>query len=141
MKGQLSYQQIISFNSDVVKEFAKITGDLNPIHINEDFASTSPFKKPIVHGFLAGSIFSKILGMNLPGEGSIYLFQDMNFLKPIFYDVEYLAEVIVEEIDFVKSKITLITRIYSLDRSIICIEGTAKIKNSDWVKKQQETNN
>ncbi len=140
MKEQLNYQQIISFNSDVVKEFAKITGDLNPIHIDEDFALSSPFKKPIVHGFLSGSIFSKILGMNLPGEGSIYLFQDMNFLKPIFYDTEYLAEVAVEEIDFVKSKVTLTTRIYSLDRSIICIEGTAKIINSDWVKKRQEVN-
>jgi len=141
MQTELIYQQTVSFNSDVVRQFSIITGDLNPIHIDPVFALNTPFKKNIVHGFLAGAVFSKILGMDLPGKGSIYLFQDLNFLKPIFFDTDYLAEVKVEHIDYLTSKITLITRIYSFDRSSICIEGTAKIKNVDWVKKLLETNN
>ena len=71
----LSYEHEFSFSQDSVKRFAEVTGDNNPIHLDSVYAATTPFKKPIMHGFLSGSIFSKVFGTIYPGEGTIYLKQ------------------------------------------------------------------
>lgn len=66
-----------SFSQDQVDAFAKITGEDNPIHINDEYAKQSIFKRRIMHGFLTGSIFSKVFGTLFPGEGTVYLKQNM----------------------------------------------------------------
>ena len=57
-----TYKTIFSYSQNDVQKFAEVTGDINPIHLDEKYASKTIFKKPIIHGFLSGSIFSKILG-------------------------------------------------------------------------------
>ena len=80
-----------------VNLFADVSGDRNPIHIDEAYAAKTPFGKPIVHGFLAGSVFSKVFGMNWPGEGTIYLYQDMSFRAPVFVEKNYVAKFEITE--------------------------------------------
>jgi 3-hydroxybutyryl-CoA dehydratase len=66
-----------------IDAFAELSGDNNPIHIDEEFAKNSMFKTRIAHGFLCGSLFSTVMGTILPGINSIYLSQEMNFKAPV----------------------------------------------------------
>lgn len=63
--------------------FAGITGDLNPAHINESYAQKTYFKTRIAHGMLSAGLVSAVIGNQLPGPGSIYVRQELNFLAPV----------------------------------------------------------
>lgn len=84
--------------TDVVL-FAGISGDLNPAHTNEVAMKDSPFKGRIAHGILGVSFISAVLGMQLPGPGTIYMGQEVKFLKPIRINDTVTATVTVKEID------------------------------------------
>jgi acyl dehydratase len=85
------YRHSFSFTQDDVILFAKVSGDNNPLHLDPDFASTTNFKRPIIHGALASSVFSKVMGTLFPGFGSIYLKQSSEYLRPMFVDTTYEA--------------------------------------------------
>ncbi|MCO6464504.1 MAG: MaoC family dehydratase [Saprospiraceae bacterium] len=74
----------VFIDEDYVKRFAELTGDKNPIHLNEEFAKGSIFGQRIIHGMIVGAVFSKTIASEFPGPGSIYLYQDMSFLAPIY---------------------------------------------------------
>lgn len=69
-------------NEDILA-YAKLSGDYNPLHMDEEYARRSQFKSRIAHGMLTASLISNILGMKLPGTGGIYVSQQMQFLKPV----------------------------------------------------------
>ena len=79
-----------------VTMFAGIIGDFNPVHLNEEAAKNSPFKGRISHGMLVGSLFSSVLGTKLPGNGSIYLSQELRFVKPVYLNDTITATVTVK---------------------------------------------
>ena len=87
-----------SFSQQDVADFARVTGDNNPVHLDEDFASKTIFKTRIMHGMLGACVFSKVFGTMFPGEGTIYLSQSVNFLKPMYVDTFYDAQFEVLEI-------------------------------------------
>ena len=78
------YRHEVTYTQEGVIAFAEITGDKNPIHLDPEFAAKTPFGRPIVHGFLSASVFSKVFGMLFPGQGTIYLSQEMSFRAPVF---------------------------------------------------------
>lgn len=92
-----------------VTEFARITGDVNPVHVDDAFARQSLFGRRIAHGFLSGSLFSTVLGTLLPGPDTIYLRQEMEFLKPVFIGDTVTAECEVIEKKDVKKILTFRT--------------------------------
>ena len=123
-----NYHEIVfAFNQEDVIQFSKITGDKNPIHLDNEYASGTLFKKPIMHGFLCGAVFSKIFGMEFPGEGSIYLSQNLNFFKPMFIKNKYIAKCIITKIDNEKNFVYFDTIIKEQNTSIQTITGTAVI--------------
>jgi acyl dehydratase len=63
--------------------FAKASGDLNPLHLNAEYAATTPFKQRIAHGMFTGGLISAALAMDMPGPGTIYLSQDLQFKRPV----------------------------------------------------------
>ena len=81
-----------------VQAFADVTGDHNPIHVDEAFAQTTRFGRRIVHGMLTASLISSVLANKLPGEGSVYLGQTLQFVAPVFPGDEITARVTVKEI-------------------------------------------
>lgn len=127
MKINDYYELTFSFNQEQVDLFAKITGDLNPIHINKDYASQNKFGRCIMHGFLSGSIFSRIIGMYFPGNGAIYLSQSMKFIKPMYVDNEYIAKVTVVESYDDKNRYNLKTSIYDNSSAELTIDGDAVV--------------
>jgi 3-hydroxybutyryl-CoA dehydratase len=81
-----------------VYTFAGITGDFNTVHINKQEAEKSVFKHRIAHGMLTGSLISAVLGSKLPGEGTVYLEQDLKFKAPVYFGDTCTAHVEVVEI-------------------------------------------
>lgn len=81
-----------------VQAFAEVTGDHNPLHLDEAFAKTTRFGRRIAHGMLSASLISSVLANKLPGEGSVYLGQSLQFVAPVFPGDEVTARVTVKEI-------------------------------------------
>tara|TARA_R110002072_G_scaffold94299_1_gene208431 strand:- start:6906 stop:7316 length:411 start_codon:yes stop_codon:yes gene_type:complete len=98
-----------SFSEQDVKDFARLSGDFNPIHIDPKFAKTTVFGQRIVHGVLVSSLFSNLLAEKVPGKGSIYLGQTFKFKKPVFFDQTVTAKVDVINVREDKPIVTLKT--------------------------------
>ena len=81
-----------------IDAFASVTGDHNPVHVDEEFAKTTRFGKRIAHGMLTASLISAVLANKLPGEGSVYLGQTLKFVAPVFPGDEITARVTVKAI-------------------------------------------
>ena len=112
---------------DDVVAFADLTGDHNPLHVNEEFGKKSQFKRNIVHGMLAGSLFSTLVGMHCPGEKSLYMSQSLNFRLPIYYDDKVTVRgTVVDKTDSIKL-ITLKTEIIKEDKVAINVEAKVKV--------------
>jgi len=92
---------------ELVKQFADISGDTNPLHLNETFAAQTRFKKRIVHGMLTTSLWSTLVGTRLPGPGSAYISQELNFIKPVYIGDTVTAEITVTTIDHTKQRVYL----------------------------------
>lgn len=119
---QASFEKTIS-ESDVYL-FAGITGDLNPAHVNENEASKSVFGGRIAHGILLTGFISNVLGMQLPGPGTIYLSQNIKFKAPVKIGETIKAYVEVIAIQPEKNRVTLLTRIIKTDGTI-AVDGEA----------------
>jgi len=93
-----------------IDAFAAITGDANPVHLDDAYASLTPFGGRIAHGMLAAGFISAVLGMQLPGPGAIYLSQTLRFRRPVRIGDEVVACAEVSEIDLARGRVTLKTR-------------------------------
>jgi acyl dehydratase len=120
------YTEKVKFTQSDVDLFAQVTGDNNPIHIDPVYAAKTSFGKPIVHGFYAGSVFSKVFGTSWPGEGTIYLYQEMAFRAPVFVDKEYLASFEIIEVDNEKHRAVVRCQLEDCDGKV-AITGNAKL--------------
>jgi 3-hydroxybutyryl-CoA dehydratase len=104
--------------------YAGVTGDLNPAHINEEYARETFFKTRIAHGMLAAGLISAVLGMRLPGPGSIYVRQELNFLAPVRIGDTVTARVEVIEIMSEKKQLRLRTTCSTQDGTLV-LDGEA----------------
>ena len=129
IKPSDTYTHDITFTQPNVNTFAQITGDNNPIHLDADFAKNTIFGKPIVHGFYSASVFSMVFGTKFPGEGTIYLYQDMKFMAPVFVDQPYKAKFEVLEVNTEKHTGVIKCTLEDENGKSV-IEGTAKLKNT-----------
>lgn len=127
------YKEEFSISQEKVEIFAKISGDDNPLHLDAEFAASTPFKKPIIHGFLGGSIFSKILGTKFPGPGSVYLKQILDFKRPMFADNLYEAVATIKEVNRDKHTAIIETNIFDKSNGKIVVSGEATILNSQKI--------
>ncbi|MEG2908462.1 MAG: MaoC family dehydratase [Erysipelotrichaceae bacterium] len=112
----------------MVKDFAKISTDANPIHLDDKYAESSIFKKRVAHGMLIASFISSVIGNDLPGEGTIYLKQDLNFRRPVFIDDEITILVEVIELIEEKKRLVLKTECYNQKNDLV-LHGNACVQN------------
>lgn len=123
-----SFDYKFSFSQEDVINFANASGDLNPIHLDKEYGEKSIFKRTIIHGFLGASVFSKVFGTIFPGNGTIYLKQDLKFLNPMFVDTNYRSTFQVIETDCQKNRALVKTEIFDSEDKLI-ITGEALIKH------------
>ncbi len=114
----------VVYESDII-DFARLSGDLNPIHMDELFASESIFKKRVAHGMFIASFFSKILGDEKYGYSGIYLSQHLNFLKPVYINDTVDIVIVLDKIDDIRSTFTFKTMCL-VDGKVV-IDGSAEI--------------
>lgn len=116
-----------AFSALDVEAFAKLSLDTNDLHLDDNYAQTTIFHQRIVHGFLAGSLISAVIGTLLPGKGAIYLHQDMDFKRPVYIDEKITAIVTIVEANTEKGIYTLMTECFN-DEHELKIMGKAIIK-------------
>ena len=133
--SELTFEQIeigrtkefqIKVTESLVNDFAKLSGDFSPIHINEDYAKSKKFKGKIVHGMLLASFLSRMVGMYLPGKHALYLSQSLEFHNPCFVNDEITVSSIVND----KSESTKIIKIDSKilnNKNEVLLNGTGRI--------------
>ena len=105
--------------------FAVITGDTNPVHLDEEYAATTPFKARIAHGMMSAGLISTVLGTQLPGPGCIYLDQQIKFRAPVFIEDTVVATVTIEDINQRRGRVTLKTQCFVNDTLVA--DGTASM--------------
>lgn len=110
--------------ADIVA-YAGISGDTNPIHLHDGFARTTRFGQRIAHGMLSGGFISAVIGTKLPGPGSVYISQTMNFMVPVLIGDTITAVATVTEIDERRRRVTLKTQCLNGDK--VVIDGEAQI--------------
>ena len=105
--------------------FAVITGDTNPVHLDEEYAATTPFKARIAHGMMSAGLISTVLGTQLPGPGCIYLDQQIKFRAPVFIEDTVVATVTIEDINQRRGRVTLKTQCFVNGKLVA--DGTASM--------------
>jgi len=123
--GDKAYFQKTITETDVYV-YAGITGDLNPAHINEEYAKNTFFKGRIAHGMLTAGLISAVLGIKLPGPGTIYLGQELKFTAPVRINDTIKAEVEVIEIIAEKNRIKLKTTCTNQNGEVV-LDGIASV--------------
>ena len=113
-----------------VEAFAKVTGDTNPVHLDEAYAADTRFGRRIAHGMLAVSYVSAILGTKFPGPGTIYLSQSVSFLAPVYIGDEVTATVTVSKYRAEKGVLTLLTECWN-QNGVKVVDGQAVVLVSD----------
>lgn len=123
------YTHDFRFTQHDVEQFAAVTGDTNPVHLDAAYAAGTMFKRPIMHGFLGGSVLSKVFGTLFPGEGTIYMKQSMAFMRPMFVDTDYEVRMTVKEVIREKHRAIVETVIADKATGDVVISGEATVMN------------
>lgn len=109
----------VEITESMLENFANLSGDYNPLHMNKDYAENTPFKKRVCHGMLLSSFFSRLVGMYLPGQNALYLSQSLKFPTPCF----------------INEKITIIGKVISKSEStqIITLKTTIVNESGEYL--------
>lgn len=110
---------------DVIVRFAEVSGDDNPVHLDEDFARTTPFGGRIAHGMLSAGFISAVIGTKMPGYGSIYLGQSMKFKRPVKLGAEVEVTATIKELNPERGWATIAT-VCQVDGKTV-VEGEALV--------------
>lgn len=131
MQTEAAFRHVFRYTQADVIKFSEVSGDTNPLHLDAEFAAQTPFKRPIIHGMLALSVFSKILGTQYPGPGSVYLNQRVEFLRPMHVDTDYEAVFSVISTNSDKHTAEISTEIFDAQTRKICVRGVAGVLNKE----------
>lgn len=120
----VSFSRTIT-NDDVLR-FAELSGDKNPLHLDDEYARTTSFGKRLVHGMLLGSLCSQVVGMHLPGKRCLYLKQDLLFKKPAYIDdtISVTGTVVAKSL----ATSVLTVKIVMKKNEVIVLEGEARVQ-------------
>lgn len=115
-----------TLSEDDITLFAHVSGDVNPVHLDENFASNTPFKKRIAHGAYTGSVVSAALALKLPGPGTIYLGQSLSFRKPVYIGDTLTVHLTVTDKKDDKKFVSIDCKVVNQSGSTVA-KGTAEV--------------
>jgi len=121
-----AYETSFAITAELIERFADVTGDHNPIHLDEDYAARSIFKQRVAQGMLQAGLLSGILGCHFPGVGTIYLSQTLKFIKPIFIKDQITLRLELLEIKNDKNQVRLET-LFTNQKGEAVITGEALV--------------
>lgn len=126
IKLGLKEKFMITVTEEMVNDFAQLSGDCNPLHMDNNYASSTKFGNRICHGMLLASFFSRLVGMHIPGKNSLYFSQTLKFISPCFIGDEVLVEGEVLDKSDATKIITLKTTILNNFGKCL-VDGQAKV--------------
>ncbi len=126
---KISYSQMIT-DADI-KSFAGLSGDHNPVHINEEYEQESRYGRRIAHGLMSGSFFSALFGTRLPGPGCVYVSLSLQFKRPVYIDYTVTASREVTSVDLAKKRVLFKITCTVFNKVVISGEAEIFIPN-DW---------
>ena len=115
-----------------IKVFAQISGDENPVHLDDEYARRTAFGGRIAHGMLVAGLISAVVGTQLPGPGTIYLSQHLRFLAPVRPGDHVTAHVRITEWDSTTGRLTLLTEVSNQDE-VTVVTGEASVVMSSYL--------
>ena len=110
-----------------INQFAQLSGDTNPVHLDEAYAATTPFKTRIAHGSLCASFISAAFATRLPGPGCIYVSQNLRFKAPVFIGSEVVTKVVVKNLIPKKCFVEFTTQCFVNDALVLDGEATLMV--------------
>ena len=119
------YQKDFIISGAVIDAYASATGDFNPIHFDDDFAKKHNFKRRIAHGLLLGGFISDVLGNHFPGNGTIYLSQNLRFKLPAY--VEDVVSVVVEIVGLNQNNWLVLKTFCMNQDGVLILDGDAMV--------------
>ena len=118
----------VEITDDLVSRFADISGDTNPLHMDETYANQSEFHGRVVHGMLGASFFSRLVGMHLPGKYALYLSQQVLFRQPMRIGMKLQVKgTVIQKIAGVRT-IKIKTEIFDVSSGVCFTDGEALVK-------------
>jgi 3-hydroxybutyryl-CoA dehydratase len=115
----------LQITESMVNDFAKISGDLNPLHMDSKYAESTKFGKKICHGMLLASLFSRLIGMHIPGKKSLYFSQTLNFLEPCYIDDNVIVKGELLDKSMATKILTIKTSISNSEKCLV--DGIAQV--------------
>ena len=106
--------------------FAGVTGDLNPLHVNAEYARGTRFRRRIAHGMLTASLISTVQATQLPGPGNLYIRQTLEFRAPVFFGDTITASVEVIAVDVERNRVRLRTECHNQD-GVLVLTGESEL--------------
>ncbi len=122
-----SAELVREITEERIQRFAEASDDFNPVHVDEAFAQTTPYRGRIAHGLLSASFVSAVVGTLLPGPGAIYLHQTLSFYKPVRIGEVCTARVTVTAIDHATARVTLKTECLVGGEPVLDGEATIRV--------------
>ena len=126
----LTKQFQINITESMVDDFAKLSGDFNPLHTDNEYAISSGFHGKVCHGMLLGSFFSRLIGMYLPGKHALHFSQSLKFVNPCIINEKVTVKGEVLDKSAASKIITIKSTITNTSKKII-VDGTAYVKVRD----------
>ena len=123
------FKHTYSYTQEDVDTYARVSGDTNPLHVDEAAGAASMFGRRVIHGFLGASVFTKIFGALWYADGHVYMTQNIKWLKPMFVDQDYEAVVTVKEIFAEKNRILYDCSVFDKTTGDQTIAGEAMLLN------------
>lgn len=115
-----------TITDEMIRTFAELSGDFNPVHLDDDYAASTRFGRRIAHGMIAAGLISAALANDLPGPGTVYLSQTLNFKAPVYPGDTITATIEVKALHASKPIATLATTCANQD-GVVALEGEAVV--------------
>ena len=123
---EASFYELIS--ADLVERFRQLSGDKNPLHFDENYAKRTELGRPIAHGMIGGMLFSRLVGMYLPGPRALYLSQRLDFHKPIYFEMEVVVHGKISQKVEALRILRITTEITEKGTNQLLVSGEAMVK-------------
>ncbi len=114
-----------------ITSFAEVTGDNNPVHLDEAYAEKTMFKTRIAHGILSAGFISAVVGTQLPGPGAIYVSQNLRFKAPVRIGDTVITRCEITEIDSKRRRVTLTTQCFVTEKKVVDGEAVLMVPSRD----------